>query len=138
MDNATTFKRPVWQNVMIAFGLTVVLLLGAALLGSLIPSPPMLLVIAAVAFLAVGLITMRIRPSATPIEPAIGAALLTLVLGIIQLVIAPESMRPLTRGQALISVLLSGVFAFALAWLGARLGARRGIGAPRHDVSTPA
>ena len=140
MANATTLRdhKPFWLNVMIAFGLAVILLLVATLIGSLIPSPLVLLMVAAAAFLAVGLITMRIRPGATPIEPGIGAALFIVVVGIIQMMIAPESLSPLSPGQALLSVLLSGVFAFSLAYLGARLGARGGIGAPRQDASSSA
>jgi hypothetical protein len=137
MPNTTAFGRTKtlrWQNILIGFALTIALVMVAALIGSLIPAPAAALVLVAVAFLGVGALTMRLRPASKPSEPAIGAALLVLLLSILQLTIVPGPMRELPLGQVALSVVLSIAFAFSLAWLGARIAARGGMAAPRQDV----
>lgn len=139
MANGTTLKHTAplsWQNVIIAFGLCIALVLIAALIGSLVPAPAVALLLAAIAFVCAGLLTMRVRVGAKPAEPAIAAALLVLLLSLAQVAIAPETMQQLTTGQIVLSVVMSLIFAAALAWLGARLGARGGIGAPRSKASS--
>jgi hypothetical protein len=139
MANGTTIqpsKQPSWQNVMIAFGLSAGLIVVASLIGSVIPYPAFMVLLAAAAFVGAGFLTVRIRPAARPVEPAIGAALMVLVLIIAQQALAPESISGLSSMQTVVSALIFIAFAASLAWLGARVGTRGTMVGPRRRASS--
>ncbi|HLV66937.1 MAG TPA: hypothetical protein VKY73_14045, partial [Polyangiaceae bacterium] len=75
----------------------------------------------------------RIRPTANPLEPALGAALAVLVFAILQVITMRERLfQEMSPGQVGLSMLFSVLLAFALAWIGARIVLRaRGGGSPR-------
>ncbi|HEY8943850.1 MAG TPA: hypothetical protein VIM73_06305, partial [Polyangiaceae bacterium] len=75
-----------------------------------------------------------LRPTASTLEPGIGAALATVLATVLPLLFTPEATQEMTRGQIAISVLVFALFGFTLAWTGARLGAQRyGRDVPPHS-----
>jgi hypothetical protein len=110
----------------IAMGAGLTLLFGvvAAMLASLAAVPSVMLFLSAAAFLGAGFITLRLRGPARPIEPAIGAAAAVLLISLFQLWLTPEITQDLTARQVGISLVVSAVFAFGLAWVGGVLGYR--------------
>lgn len=111
----------------------------AALLSTLITAPALQLLVNAVAFLAVGWATLRLRPNARPVEPAIGAVAALLTLGLVQLVLAEEVRAELGWRVIVTSLAISVLLAFSLAWLGARLATRerRQLAAPGEGARWP-
>lgn len=138
MTTATTLEDRAlhWRGVLIAFGLTLVLMMLAGIVGSMIRIPIAALLVAATALVAAGVLAIRVRPGTKALETAIGATLATVFLTVLPLVVSPETAETLTAGQIGISVLLSGLFAFSLAWMGARLALPRDMHAgPPHSAS---
>jgi hypothetical protein len=109
---------------------------GVAALLSRIPLPPTLLLLAnALAFAAVGWVTLRIRPGARALEPAIGAGGVALMFGLVQLVAEPALREQYGWRLILTSLTVSSGFAFSLSWLGALLA--RGWARGRSDRGAP-
>lgn len=115
-----------WRGILLGAGLSALLMFVAGMLGSLVRVPSAVLLIAAATFLGAGALTERIRPGTNPLAPGIGAAISTAVLSLIPLAFSPETRAAFTPGRLALSLLLSVLFAFALAWAGARLLAHRG------------
>ena len=129
-----------WPGILLGAGLAALLMFVAGMLGSFIRVPTAVLLLAAATFLGAGALTERIRPATHPIAPGIGAAIATAVLSLIPLAFSPETRAAFTPGRLALSLLLSVLFAFALAWMGARLmthrGERRGDkGPPSHPAT---
>src|SRR5690606_35744157 len=128
MANATLSerRRPMnWRGILIAAGLTVAFSIGAGLIASLIQAPALMLMLAALAFFGVGFATLRLRPGANPLEPAIGASVTVLVFSLLQLAVAPSPAAGLPAGQVILSMVIAVFFAFSLTWLGARTSMSR-------------
>lgn len=128
MSNGTMSEtRPLRLRLLgVTLGAGLTLLFGAlaALLASFAGAPSTLLLLSAVAFLAVGFVTLRLRKAALPVDPAIGAASTVLLISLLQLWLAPELAQDLAATQVAISLLISVLFAFALTWVGGVLGYR--------------
>ena len=114
-----------WRGILVGGGLAIAFMFVASMIGAFIRVPAAALLIAAVAFLAVGMLTLRIRPGTNPLSPAIGAAVATAILSFFPILFSPETAEALTPGQIAISVIVSLLFAFSLAWIGARLMQQR-------------
>nr|PZN16683.1 MAG: hypothetical protein DIU78_24845 [Pseudomonadota bacterium] len=117
-------------------GLTVLFTFIAGLIGALFQVPTVTLFLGAIAFLAAGAVTARIRPNANALEPALGAALAVLVFAILQVITLRERLlAEMSAGQVGLSMLFSVLLAFALAWLGARIVLRARGGRSPHAPS---
>jgi len=118
-------------DILLAAGLTLVFGSASALLASAAPAPVLMLLSLVVAFLAVGVVTLRLRSSAQPLDAGIGAACAVLIVSSLQLWLTPELSNGLAVRQIAVSLLASVLFAFSLAWVGGLLGRRR------HPEATP-
>ena len=110
-----------WRGALVGSGLAIALTFVASTLAALIPVPALALLVAAAAFLGVGMLTLRLRPGTAPIASATGAAAATFVLSFFPILFSAETTQLLTRGQIAISVIVSILFEFSLTWIGARL-----------------
>jgi hypothetical protein len=131
MADPTTPHR---STIGILTGAALALVLGglAALLSRVALPPTVLLIANALAFAVVGWVTLRLRPGARALEPAIGAAVVVLLFGLGQLVAEPELRGQFGWRLIATSLSVSVAFAFSLSWLGARLA--KGMARGRSEV----
>src|SRR5690606_29313560 len=129
-------RSSAWMGIAAGAGLTVLFTFIAGLIGALFQVPTVTLFLGAIAFLAAGAVTARIRPNANALEPALGAALAVLVFAILQVITLRERLlAEMSAGQVGLSMLFSVLLAFALAWLGARIVLRARGGRSPHAPS---
>lgn len=122
------------RSILLATSLTVLFLLLAGLIGAAFQVATIALLLAAVAFAAAGVVTMRLRPTANPLDPGLGAAAATILITVVPLLFTSESTRELTSGQIATSVLVFALFGFTVAWTGARITSHR---ADRGETAHP-
>ena len=122
-------------GILLAAGLTLVFGSISALLASAAQAPMLMLLSSVVAFVAVGVVTLRLRSSAQPLDAAVGAAGAVLIVSSLQLWLTPELSNEVPVRQIAISLVASVLFAFSLAWVGGLLGRRR---PPEPSPSRPA
>lgn len=113
------------QGVALGAGLTLLFGALALFIANVAQAPAVMLLLSAAAFVAAGFVALRLGGAGFPLEPAIGAALTVLSISLIELWVTPELTSSLEARQIAISLLVSVLFAFNLAWLGGVLGQRR-------------
>lgn len=129
-----------FTGILLAAGLTLIFGGLAAVVAATSQAPAMMLLLSAMAFLAVGFATLRFRSSGQPLEAAIGAGGAVLVISLLQVAFSPELTAEVPMRQIVISLAVSVLFAFNLAWLGGLFGrSTRRLGSsteawPRHEA----
>lgn len=111
-------------GIGIGAGLTIAFTLVADLLGATLRSAPVAVALAAIALFLAGLVTLRIRPTAHPLEPALGAGGIVLLFGIIRVALWRQEPLGVTPGQLGVALVMGVVMAFLLAWSGGSVGSR--------------
>jgi len=113
-----------FRGILLAAGLTLMFGGLSAFLASFVATPLATLLLSVVAFLAVGFVTLRLSSGGRALEPAIGAATAVLVISLIQIAWTPELTNDVSMRQIVISLIVSVLFAFNLAWLGGLIAQR--------------
>lgn len=116
-------KRDRLGAVLTGAGLTVALGTVATLLANLVSSPAAMLALSALAFIGAGVSTLRLRPSAQPLEAAIGAGSAVLLFSAVQIGMSSELRDRVGWGQIATSLAVSTALALGLAWFGGVIGA---------------
>lgn len=112
------------RGVLVGAALTLAFGGLATLVASLVQSAGTMLVLSVLGLIAAGLATSWIRPAAHPLEPAVGAGAAILLFSLVQIALTPQLRDELGWGQIATSLLVSVLFAFSLAWIGALIGHR--------------